>query len=144
MNKMNELFTRLQGQQPSPDHPDELTERIMQSLPKPVPCPDISDSENTTASMVEPDIKPPVLLRIVRVVSTVAASWFIGWFIYVNPTEKATATNETVQTDAPQAAQLQPSERAASLRLLQSNRQSGAEEGKLICYTELKQLQYEK
>ena len=78
MNKTEILLERLRCQQPEISNPDELTERIMESLP---------DVERNNRLSIN-------ILRAVRIVSSVAAAWFIGLFIFVsNPSTPQRQTN---------------------------------------------------
>ena len=66
MNKTEDILNRLQGLQPVIDNPDELTERIMESLP------DIEESNG----------KGMAVIKVLRIISSIAAVWLIGLFIH--------------------------------------------------------------
>ena len=66
MNKTEDILNRLQGRQPNIDNPDELTERIMDSLP---------DTDETQR-------KGLVVVKALRIFSSIAAVWLIGLFFY--------------------------------------------------------------
>ena len=66
MNKTEDILNRLQGQQPIIDNPDELTERIMESLP---------DTDEVPR-------KGFAVMKAMRIFSSIAAVWLIGLFIY--------------------------------------------------------------
>lgn len=66
MNKTEDILNRLQGQQPIIDNPDELTERIMESLP---------DTDEVPR-------KGFAVMKALRIFSSIAAVWLIGLFIY--------------------------------------------------------------
>ena len=68
MNKTEDILNRLQEQQPVIDNPDELTERIMESL--------------TDASEDKDKGKEIAIIKVLRVISSIAAVWLIGLFIY--------------------------------------------------------------
>ena len=68
MNKTEDILNRLQGLQPVIDNPDELTERIMESLPN-------TDEENG---------KGLAVIKVLRVISSIAAIWLIGLFIHLH------------------------------------------------------------
>lgn len=67
-NKVDRLLDSLQGQQPTLERADELTESILARLPE------AREPECLTASNWG--------LRLVRTVSTVAAAWVIGFCVY--------------------------------------------------------------
>ncbi|MBO4851641.1 MAG: hypothetical protein J5529_12195 [Prevotella sp.] len=66
MNKTEDILNRLQGLQPVIDNPDELTERIMESLP------DMDESKG----------KGMAVIKVLRIISSIAAVWLIGLFIH--------------------------------------------------------------
>ena len=66
MNKTEDILDRLQGRQPVIDNPDELTERIMESLP---------DTDEDKG-------REPAVINVLRIISSVAAVWLIGLFIH--------------------------------------------------------------
>ena len=65
MNKTEDILDRLQGRQPVIDNPDELTERIMVSLP---------DTDEDKG-------REPAVINVLRIISSIAAVWLIGLFI---------------------------------------------------------------
>ena len=65
MNKIEDILCLLQGRQPVIDNPDELTERIIESLPDP-------DEEERKGSAA---------IKVLRIISSIAAVWLIGLFI---------------------------------------------------------------
>ena len=64
MNKTDDILNRLQNQFPIIDNPDELTERIMESLPE------------------TDDRKGVAIAKVLRIISSIAAVWLIGLFIH--------------------------------------------------------------
>ncbi len=68
MNKTEDILGRLQGLQPVIDNPEELTERIMESLPN-------SDEEKGKGSAA---------IKVLRIISSIAAAWLIGLFFFTH------------------------------------------------------------
>ena len=68
MNKTEDIFKRLQGRLSVIDNPDELTERIMESLP------DMDESKG----------KGYAVIKVLRIISSIAAVWLIGLFIHLH------------------------------------------------------------
>ena len=66
MNKTEDILDRLQGLQPDINNPDELTERIMESL---------TDTDEVRG-------KGPAVIKVLRVISSIAAVWLIGLFFH--------------------------------------------------------------
>lgn len=64
MNKTEDIINRLQNKVPVINNPDELTERIMESLP------DIEDRKGFA------------VVKVLRIISSIAAVWLIGLFIH--------------------------------------------------------------
>ena len=120
MNKTDYILERLRGQQPEISNPDELTERIISSLP------DVGQSNQRSIN----------ILRVVRIVSSMAAVWLIGLFFYVsNPTTPQRQTNAGHRYSAgfPRGESL----RKTYMVLKQKN------ESKQLSYTQLKKMIYE-
>ena len=80
MNKTDEILERLKGRQPMVADADDLTERIMASLP------DMADSKAGAPVRT--------LVRTLRLVSTAAAVWLIGLFLY----QKSYSAEEQIET----------------------------------------------
>lgn len=81
MSKTDELLERLRTQQPVLSDPDELTAHILDNLPPQEILPKCE----------------PVAMLVLRVVSTLAAVWLVGLFLYVNmPTISAPQTANEV------------------------------------------------
>ena len=75
MNNIDDILERLQSaKQPALEHPEELTDRIMERL-------NSLDSEVATPSPAE-RLKGNALL-ILRTALSLAAMWIIGFFIYL-------------------------------------------------------------
>ena len=86
MNKTDELLSRLQALEPPIiDNPDELTERIMQSINAPTAQFHAASqcSKGTNAPTSRANGTRRTLFRVLRVVTSVAAVWLIGLFFYV-------------------------------------------------------------
>ncbi len=89
MNSADEIIERFSRQQPTLTNPDELTDSIMRSLPQ---------REKRSAHL------SPMLLSL-RVVSSAAALWLIGLYIFINmpnesqPQEVTYVRNSTESTD---------------------------------------------
>ena len=87
MNKTDEILERLKGQQPVIDDSDDLTERIMSSLPdREVPR---HDRRNLVG-------------RTLLYISSIAAVLLVGFFLYQNrPKEQPVVTQQTETHETP-------------------------------------------
>jgi len=87
MNKTDEILERLKGQQPVIDDPEDLTERIMSSLPdREVPR---HDRRNLVG-------------RTLLYTSSIAAVLLVGFFLYQNrPKEQPVVTQQTETHETP-------------------------------------------
>ena len=87
MNKTDEILERLKGQQPVIDDPEDLTERIMSSLPdREVPR---HDRRNLVG-------------RTLLYISSIAAVLLVGFFLYQNrPKEQSVVTQQTETHETP-------------------------------------------
>ena len=87
MNKTDEILERLKGQQPVIDDSEDLTERIMSSLPdREVPR---HDRRNLVG-------------RTLLYISSIAAVLLVGFFLYQNrPKEKPVVTQQTETHETP-------------------------------------------
>lgn len=104
MNKnIDDILNGLQGQQPTLYNEDELTDMIMDNLPdiqldpieekeKPL----TESSKNLEQVMGEPLQKPPIILVLVRTISSVAAIWLIGLFAYTYTDMQETSNENAV------------------------------------------------
>ena len=120
MNKTEILLERLRCQQPEISNPDELTERIMESLP------DVGRNNRLSIN----------ILRAVRIVSSVAAAWFIGLFICVsNPSTPQRQTNVEIH-------QKYGLSRGEMLRKTYAGLKQKSQT-KQLSYTQLKKMYYE-
>lgn len=68
MNKTEEILDSLRGQCPVIENPDDFTDFIMDSLPE--------------AGIARPEQAQSMVLRLISVISDIAALWLIGLFIY--------------------------------------------------------------
>ena len=75
MDKIDDILERLSAQQPDIDNPSELTDRILANLPERREAP--HRQEETTSQTCR-------FLTLLRVVSSIAAIWLVGLFLYVN------------------------------------------------------------
>ena len=123
MNKIDDMFDRLHGQMPELENPEEMVESIMRNLPdREMPLP-------VKAS------KQYAVLIALRIISSAAAIWLIGLFIYVSwPQQSATQNVNAYIIDIPQSSTLE-NVYTRCMRKSQS---------KPISYTRLKQMIYAK
>lgn len=123
MNKIDDMFDRLQGQMPELENPEEMVESIMRNLPdREMPLP-------VKAS------KQYAVLIALRIISSAAAIWLIGLFIYVNQPLESDAQHVNVyMTDFPKSGTLE----TVYTRRLQAG------QSKPISYTQFKQMIYAK
>ena len=86
MNKIDDILNHLQGQQPTINHPDELTEQIMQNLPDMDMMPNMDDTEKT----YQKTSRTRAIVKVLQIITTTAAVWLIGLFVYLHhtPAEK--------------------------------------------------------
>lgn len=75
MDKIDDILERLSAQQPDIDNPSELTDRILANLPE---RREASHRQEETTSLTYR------FLTLLRVVSSIAAIWLVGLFLYVN------------------------------------------------------------
>lgn len=75
MDKIDDILERLSAQQPDIDNPSELTDLILANLPERREAP--HRQEETTSQTCR-------FLTLLRVVSSIAAIWLVGLFLYVN------------------------------------------------------------
>ncbi|MBR6046698.1 MAG: hypothetical protein IKP44_01230 [Bacteroidaceae bacterium] len=81
MDKIDDILERLSAQQPDIDNPSELTDRILANLPE---RREASHRQEETTSLTYR------FLTLLRVVSSIAAIWLVGLFLYVNKTVSVT------------------------------------------------------
>ena len=81
MDKIDDILERLSAQQPDSDNPSELTDRILANLPERREAP--HRQEEATSQTYR-------FLTLLRVVSSIAAIWLVGLFLYVNKTVSVT------------------------------------------------------
>lgn len=116
MNKnIDDILNGLSGQQPMLFNEDGLTDTIMENLPDkqldPIEeheKPAIKDTDTIEQTLKEPQQAPPRFIATIRVVSSVAAVWLIGLFVYTEILEES--NENAVATE-------QKSESSNSIRL---------------------------
>ena len=86
MNKIDDILNYLQGQQPIINHPDELTEQIMQNLPDM----DTIPTNGNTETSFQKTSRTHAIVKVIQIITTTAAIWLIGMFVYLHhtPAEK--------------------------------------------------------
>ena len=93
MNKTNDILEKLKAvEQPAIDNPDALTDMIMNNLP------------DQDSPQKEQPQKPQAILIALRIVSSIAALYLVGLFIYLQqePVAKVeTAYNNKVEKQQP-------------------------------------------
>ena len=128
MDKIDDILGRLSAQQPKIDNPLELTDRIMANLPERGESP---QQPEWNALRTYPFVKT------LRIVSSIAAVWLIGLFLYVNKpvieSQKEKSEVPHYYTDALPA--------GSTLRDVYTSRR---QQDKLISYTQLRTKYYEK
>ena len=95
MNKTDIILEKLKAaQQPTVDNPDELTDLIMGSLPE------------QDAQQKEQPAKPHAVLLALRIVSSMAAVYLVGLFLYLQaePTNKVETVYKYNKVESPQPA----------------------------------------
>ena len=75
MDKIDDILERLSAQQPELDNPVELTDRIMANLP------DRGEGPRQQEETIRHNYR---FVTALRIVSSIAAAWLIGLFLYVN------------------------------------------------------------
>ena len=86
MNKTDEILDRLKDWQPTLDNPDELTDRIMDSLSQP-----LQRRGQSRRQFTHPLEGTGEVLRALQYISSIAAVLLVGLFLYVHvPTGTAT------------------------------------------------------
>ena len=76
MNKIDDILNYLQGQQPIINHPDELTEQIMQNLPDMDKIP----TNGNTETSFQKTSRTHAIVKVIQIITTTAAIWLIGMF----------------------------------------------------------------
>ena len=128
MNKTEDILEKLKAvEQPAIDNPDALTDLIMSNLPEQAGSP-----RQTGAGLA-----PGTILIALRVISSVAALWLIGLFLYNTFTEP---NHHEQQGLYGQTIDLTP---GSTLKDVYTSRLRASQE-KSISYTQLKNLHYEK
>ncbi len=128
MDKIDDILERLSAQQPELDNPIELTDRIMANLPDRGEGP---RQQEETARLTYR------FVTALRIVSSIAAAWLIGLFLYVNrPVHEPQKEKSEVPhyyTNALPA--------GSTLKDVYTSRR---QQDKLISYTQLRTKYYEK
>ena len=128
MNKTEDILEKLKAvEQPAIDNPDVLTDLIMSNLPEQVGSP-----RQTGAGLA-----PGTILIALRVISSVAALWLIGLFLYNTFTEP---NHHEQQGLYGQTIDLTP---GSTLKDVYTSYLRASQE-KSISYTQLKTMHYEK
>lgn len=125
MTQIDDLFSRLQGQMPTLENPDEMVESIMESLP-----------DRVVDDRPQKETKQHALLVALRTITSSAAILLVGLFIYVNQPVKTEAQNAYAYTttDFPHSSTLEN----------MYTRHLQASQPKPISYTQLKRMLYAK
>ena len=126
MNKTEDILEKLKAAgQPAIDNPDALTDLIMSNLPE------------QKAPHKEFSAKSHAILIALRIVSSMAALWLIGLFLYTTSTEP---NNKEQQGLYGQTIDLM---QGCTLKDVYTSRLRASQE-KSISYTQLKTMHYEK
>ena len=128
MNKTEDILEKLKAvEQPAIDNPDALTDLIMSNLPEQ------SGSPRQTGA----GLAPGAILVALRVISSVAALWLLGLFLYNTFTEPSHNEQRGLYG---QTIDLMP---GSTLKDVYTSRLRTNQE-KSISYTQLKTMHYEK
>jgi hypothetical protein len=122
MNRTEEIFERLRHQQPSISNPDELTSSIMSRL-------DDANVKKTEGGRM-------AVVRTLRIVSSMAAVWLLGLFIFVNYAAENQRNVGEVIHDGTQIS------RSSVLKKMYAEHQQ-KNQTKQLNYTQLKRMIYE-
>ena len=144
MNKTDELLSRLQALEPPViDNPDELTERIMQSINAPTAQPNASSqrSKGLNVPAARVNGKRRTLFWVLRVVTSVAAVWLIGLFFYVY---SVPAGQHQQVASAPALSTAGSAQRLPGTLQIVRSSLLRSHQPQIISYTQLKKQMYEK
>lgn len=144
MNKTDELLSRLQALEPPViDNPDELTERIMQSINAPTAQPNAASqrSKGSNAPTSRVNGTRRTLFRVLRVVTSAAAVWLIGLFFYVY---SVPAGQHQQVASAPALSTAGSAERLPGTLQIVRSSLLRSHQPQIISYTQLKKQMYEK
>ena len=126
MNKTDDILEKLKAvEQPAIDNPDALTDLIMSNLP------------DQDAPQEEQPPKPHAMLIALRIISSIAALWLIGLFLYTSYTEPSLKAQQGLYG---QTIDLTP---GSTLKDVYTSRLRASQQ-KSISYTQLKTMHYEK
>ncbi|MBQ3925363.1 MAG: hypothetical protein II706_00090 [Bacteroidaceae bacterium] len=135
MTHIDDILERLKGQQPMLENPDEMVENIMACLPDMEEHGASCKGQETRSEGKETAPKQSAILIALRIITSAAAIWLIGLFIYVNQPVKTEASNAQANTiDHPQGNTLEN----MYTRCMRTN------QSKSISYTQFKQMLYAK
>ena len=127
MDKIDDILERLSAQQPELDNPVELTDRIMANLP---------DRGEGPRQQEETARHNNRFVTALRIVSSVAAAWLIGLFLYVN---KPVPERQKEKSEAPHCyTNALPA--GSTLKDVYTSRR---QQDKLVSYTQLRTKYYE-
>ena len=144
MNKTDELLSRLQALEPPViDNPDELTERIMQSINAPTAQPNASSQRSKGPNVAAARVRGTrrTLFRVLRVVTSVAAVWLIGLFFYVY---SVPAGRHQQVVSAPALSTAGSVQRLPGTLQIVRSSLLRSHQPQIISYTQLKKQMYEK
>ena len=144
MNKTDELLSRLQALEPPViDNPDELMERIMQSINAPTAQFNAPSqrSKGLNAPTARVSGKRRTLFRVLRVVTSVAAVWLIGLFFYVY---SVPAGQHQQVASAPALSTAGSAQRLPGTLQIVRSSLLRSHQPQIISYTQLKKQMYEK
>ena len=144
MNKTDELLSRLQALEPPViDNPDELTERIMQSINAPTAQSNAASqrSKDSNAAAARVNGTRRTLFRVLRVVTSVAAVWLIGLFFYVY---SVPAGQHQQVASAPALSTAASAQRLPGTLQIVRSSLLRSHQPQIISYTQLKKQMYEK
>lgn len=127
MDKIDDILERLSAQQPELDNPVELTDRIMANLP------DRGEGPRQQEEAVRHNYR---FVTALRIVSSIAAAWLIGLFLYVN---KPAPEQRKEKSEAPHYyTNALPA--GSTLKDVYTSRR---QQDKLVSYTQLRTKYYE-
>ena len=127
MDKIDDILQRLGAQQPDIANPGDLTDRIMANLP---------DKRETPLQQEAVTTRTYRFVTALRIVSSIAAAWLIGLFLYVN---KPAPEQQKEKSEAPHYyTNALPA--GSTLKDVYTSRR---QQDKLVSYTQLRTKYYE-
>ena len=127
MDKIDDILERLSAQRPDIDNPVELTDRIMANL---------SDRSDALRQQETP-LRTYRFVTVLRIVSSMAAAWLIGLFLYLY---KPASEAQTKKSEVPHY-YINALPAGSTLKDVYTSRR---QQDKLISYTQLRIKYYEK